>query len=172
MSLRGYLLASYLAIGCCLLMGCGQSSSSADASTSSEVSLQSNARSQSGDGSAALLRRRRVLLRRVIGKLDNPKQACGVLSDRFLKDSYGAPGERGRNRCERQAAKHAQNHGHIESSAIKSLSAKRARVVALGSDEQRTELLFVFLRSRGWLLDDAAEVESGEAQPETGEGSP
>lgn len=133
-----------------VLPGCGSGSGGAVASTTS-TSGKSTA-SADARGEQLNPRARKRLLVKTIAKLDRRNQACEILSDRFLKDSYGAPGELGRQRC--QAALEERPPRELRSYRIVQFKPRRAEVFAVDSSGSKAVMTFVFARGQ-WLLDDA-----------------
>jgi hypothetical protein len=148
-----------LGIGLAIVI-CGCGGSSADAGTTSTTASNASAEGSGPDAAAtddsALVKARRQLLWQTIPKLaENPKQACSYLTDQYLKDNYDSAGERGRQRCEREA--NARKPRHLKSYKIQSSGIDEAKVLIVDSAGSKAVFEFVFHNGK-WLLDDATSV--------------
>jgi hypothetical protein len=146
-------VAILLALAGCILVvlgGCGDSSSAANETSSERTTT---AAGHGGDTSVLGIRRR--LLRKTVGELEDRGRVCKIMSDRFLSDNYGAPGEVGRHRCERAVHRHKPNKNRrLESYRILKCGLKSARVRIVETTGTRVVIGFVFLHGR-WLIDSA-----------------
>jgi hypothetical protein len=130
-------------------IGCGESSASGtgDSSSASQERLSASSGAVEPAHSPNELRR---LLREAIPKIESRSLACTIVSDHFLRENYGAPGEIGRRHCEKVARMRPQQH--IRFYRIRDFKPKRATVFVATSSGQHVLFYFV-LASDSWLID-------------------
>lgn len=127
------------------LVGCGASenSSASSAEETTAVAALSNPPSVPDV---------RAQIRMVIKRLEDPAQACSIMSEAFLRDSYGQPGIPGRRKCRRIAERGPEPS--ITSVRFIDVRNRRTVVAIRDSVGNEAELTFLLIGD-DWLLNDA-----------------
>ena len=132
--------ALVLVIGAAIMLlagGCG-GSSDVSGPSAAPASLTTKAKPAGED----LLKERRRQLRVALRKLENRNEACNVLSDHFLDYNYGAPGRKGRHRCQEEVQKLPPSK--IRSYRILVLKIRTATVKIVDTRGTTVKVRFVF----------------------------
>jgi hypothetical protein len=135
-----------------VLGACGSDSGGAVASNGSPNEVGGTAGSEDLQEKQVDFKERKRLLSGTIAKLDRRSKACEILSDRFLRDNYGASGESGRQRC--QAVLEGRPPRKVRSYRIVHFKPQRAQVLVVDSTSSKALTTFVYTGGK-WLLDDA-----------------
>jgi hypothetical protein len=99
---------------------------------------------------AQTLEKRRHLLKATIPKMESRSQGCSLLTDQFLSENYGAPGEPGRRHCEEVARSRPDEH--IRFYRIRAMNLETATVLVDSSAGEKALVDFVFTDGE-WLID-------------------
>jgi hypothetical protein len=145
-------LLGILCIACLAITGCGTSEGSQGGEASGGESKEAEPANTTRPAAFDPIRAKHEV-RDAIHSLQNPDVACGNFSSVFLSQNYGAPGLKGRERCEKEVA----GREPTQIRGFKFVKVDPHAIAVIVTDSRKAEVLLRFrLIDDKWLVDSAS----------------
>jgi hypothetical protein len=152
------ILLSSVGLAIVLMMGCGSDSVDGRPLQSKSTTVGSAKSLEKPLAAPADARQAKREIREALVKFDDPDRACLQFTDRFLLLNYGARGEKGVQKCEKE--REQTEPASIKSVRFLVVKRRSAQVLVVDSRKVRAKLNFIFVDTR-WLINSADIVDEG-----------
>lgn len=152
-----------LIAGVCLMIasafGCGSEEVNGQAASTEQHTLDGTEADRPGSsdevGQAPAQTKREI--RGVINRLNDPERVCNQMTDRFLEYTYGASGDKGRRRCQREVQGQGKEPEEVQEVRFLTVRPRSASTVVTDARGSKAKFRFVLVKDR-WLLDSVSSL--------------